>query len=281
MGVVVGFDVGKALGVGIGVGAEGAVLEHLGRAGADEGLGPGVVIGIGARGHALAQAGLAQELPERAAAVLAAPVAVEEIRPGRARRDPKACWRAATTDPAQSQSGTGSPERGSVADQPRRVLRTQPRTGSEPDSSGHTTNSGKPRGRARPGCDSKWVNWFSARLSGRPAVGRARRSAARRGPVRTRQRRAADRRALPTLLASPTFNHTRSSRSPALFPCAPRNPGRSFATRHPRRAIAISIIPKTTCETHHPPRCETDWRLVRGTGHRTYASHHRRGFAAG
>ena len=153
MGVVVGFDVGEDLGVGIGVGAEGAVLEHLGRAGADEGLGPGVVIGIGARGHALAQAGLAQEFPERAAAVLAAPVAVEEIRPGRARRDPKACWRAATTDPAQSQSGTGSPERGSVADQPRRVLRTQPRTGSEPDSSGHTTNSGKPRGRARPGCD--------------------------------------------------------------------------------------------------------------------------------
>ena len=78
MGVVVGFEVGEDLGVGIGAGAEGAVLEHLGLAGADEGLGPGVVIGIGARGHALAQAGLAQEFPESGAAVLAAQVAVED-----------------------------------------------------------------------------------------------------------------------------------------------------------------------------------------------------------
>ena len=78
VGVVVGFDVGEDLDVGIGVGDESAVLEHLGLEGAHEGLGPGVVIGIGTRGHALAHPGRAQEISVSAAAVLAATVAVED-----------------------------------------------------------------------------------------------------------------------------------------------------------------------------------------------------------
>ena len=76
--VVVGFDGGEALDVGLGVGDERAVRKHFGLAGADEGRGPGVVVGMGARGHALADAGRAPEFPESAAAVWTAPVAEEE-----------------------------------------------------------------------------------------------------------------------------------------------------------------------------------------------------------
>ena len=78
VGVVVGFDVGEEFDAGIGVSDEGAVLEHFGFQGAHEGLGPGVVIGIGTCGHALADAGLAQEIPIRAAAILTTPIAVED-----------------------------------------------------------------------------------------------------------------------------------------------------------------------------------------------------------
>ena len=68
------------------MGDERAVGKYLGFEGADEGLGPGVVIGIGACGPALAHPGLAQEVPESAAAVLAATVAVEDEAGKRAAR---------------------------------------------------------------------------------------------------------------------------------------------------------------------------------------------------
>jgi len=78
VGVVVGFDVGEEFGAGVVGINEGAALEHFGFEGAHEGFGPGIVVGIGPGGHALPDAVGAQELPEGAAAVLAAAVAVED-----------------------------------------------------------------------------------------------------------------------------------------------------------------------------------------------------------
>ena len=78
VGIVVGFDEGEDLDVGIGVVDESAVLEHFGFERAHEGLGPDIVIGVDARGHALADPGRTQEISVSASAVLAATVAVED-----------------------------------------------------------------------------------------------------------------------------------------------------------------------------------------------------------
>jgi hypothetical protein len=53
-------------------------LEHFEFEGSDEGFGPSVFVGVGAGGHALAQTGRGQSLAEASAAILAAPITVED-----------------------------------------------------------------------------------------------------------------------------------------------------------------------------------------------------------
>jgi len=76
--VVVSFDEGKDLEMGIVLIHEAAVLEHLGFERAHEGLRPGIVVRIGACGHALLNARLAQQSPIGVAVALDAAVAVED-----------------------------------------------------------------------------------------------------------------------------------------------------------------------------------------------------------
>ncbi len=78
VGVVVAFDVVKDFQARVGGVFKAAALEHLAFEGADEGLCPGVAVGVGARRHALAHPGTRQGLAEGGAAILAAPVAVED-----------------------------------------------------------------------------------------------------------------------------------------------------------------------------------------------------------
>lgn len=78
VGVVVGLDVGEEFDFGVGVIVESAALEHFGFESADLRFGPGIVVRVGSGGHALAHAGFLQELAVGGAAVLTAPVAVED-----------------------------------------------------------------------------------------------------------------------------------------------------------------------------------------------------------
>ena len=72
MGVVVRFDVGEDLDLGVGLVDKTASLEHLGFDGADDTFGPRVVVRISPGGHALAEAGLLEKFTECDAPVLAA-----------------------------------------------------------------------------------------------------------------------------------------------------------------------------------------------------------------
>ena len=78
MGVIVGFDIGKDLGLRILIIDEAAPLKHLGFERADKRFGPGVVIRIGSRRHALPDACPIKEFSIGSAAILAASITVED-----------------------------------------------------------------------------------------------------------------------------------------------------------------------------------------------------------
>src|SRR3954468_9175487 len=78
VGVVVAVDEIEDFDVGVGAVLENPALEHFELESADEGFRPSVVIGVRTSRHALAQASGGQHLAKGRAAVLAAPITMED-----------------------------------------------------------------------------------------------------------------------------------------------------------------------------------------------------------